>query len=142
VIKHKKVKDLLSKVLVTMQALTIASICGLGWLLSHSKVNMVQVSTNTVNARRMAVTAYIPTGNMVATMRRERPGLDAAVSPDRIDLLGKRVYIKCSDKSLGVRDIVDITDGSISNTIDLMVPDKKLAKEFGMCKDCEVMVLP
>lgn len=90
----------------------------------------------------MAVTAYIPTGNKVATMRKERPGLDAAVSPDRIDLLGKRIYIKCGDNSLGVREIVDLTDKSRTNTIDLMVPTEKLARDFGVAEDCNVQVLP
>ena len=140
--KKTKLAEMLPKITVTLQAITIASICGLGWLLSPSNANKVVSTTNVVEGRKMAVTAYIPTGNMVATMRKERPGLDAAVSPDRIDLLGKSVYIKCGDKSLGIRVVTDLTDKSVSNTIDLMVPTEKLATEFGKCQDCDVLVLP
>ena len=124
-----------------VQSITIGSICALGLILSHPKENVIVAPSTLTPKMLMTVTAYTPTDNMVATMRKEKPGLHAAVSPDRIDLLGKRVYIKCGEQSLGIREIVDLTDSKITNTIDLMVPSKKLAREFGECSECKVMVI-
>ena len=89
----------------------------------------------------MTVTAYIPTGKKAATLVTPRPGLHAAVSRDRLDLLGKRVYVKCEDTTIGIRDIVDVTDDDIINTLDIMMPTEKVAVEFGKQTDCEVIKL-
>jgi len=70
-----------------------------------------------------------------------RPGLDAAVSRDRLDLLGKQVYISCDDISIGIRNVVDLTNERVENTVDILVPTTKSANEFGKCSECEVIEL-
>lgn len=89
----------------------------------------------------LTVTAYTPTGSKVATLKREVVGRHAAVSRDRLDLLGKRVYVMCEDTPVGVREITDLLAEGKENTIDIMVPDKHTAKKFGT-QLCKVVPLP
>lgn len=89
----------------------------------------------------MVVTAYTPkVGDTVATMRKIKPGRDAAVSRDRIDLLGKRVYIMCPDMNVGVREVVDLMAEGCKQSIDILVPYDKDAVHFGSRK-CSVIPL-
>ena len=91
----------------------------------------------------MTVTAYSAEKfpGKTATGNKVRPGLDAAVSPDRLDLLGKKVYVKCGDKGLGIRIVTDIMDVGMANTLDILVPTEKNAAQFGKCADCTVIKL-
>ena len=88
----------------------------------------------------MTVTAYAPTGKKTATMRPTKVGYDVAVSRDRIDLLGKEVYILCPDKPVGLRYVSDLTHSDIKNTIDLQMSSKEEALKFGT-NQCQVIPL-
>lgn len=89
----------------------------------------------------MTVTAYVETGAKTALGFKAKPGLHAAVSRDRRDLLGKKIYVMCGDKSLGIREVTDIMGDDAKQTIDLMVPTESAAVKFGRVEDCEVTKL-
>jgi 3D (Asp-Asp-Asp) domain-containing protein len=93
-----------------------------------------------VQESMMRVTAYIPTKNKVATLKKEVVGLHAAVSRDKIDLLGKRVYIMCGETPVGIREVTDLMSKTQTNSLDIMVPDEKTAKSFGE-QSCKVIPL-
>lgn len=91
----------------------------------------------------MTVTAYSAEefNAKTALGTKIRPGLDAAVSRDRLDLLGKQVYISCDDFSVGIRNVTDLTNSRIENTVDILVPTTKAAEDFGRCTECEIIEL-
>lgn len=105
-----------------------------------SPVAPIQREIKAYQHTNMAVTAYVPTGKKTATMRPTRVGYDVAVSRDRIDLLGKEVYILCPDKPVGLRYVSDLTHTDIENTIDIQIASKKEALEFGV-NQCQVIPL-
>jgi 3D (Asp-Asp-Asp) domain-containing protein len=67
------------------------------------------------------------TPNQTAIMATPKAGKTAAVSPDLSYLLGKKVYIA----GHGVKVINDLTAVGIENTVDLLVGNKKQAKDIG-----------
>lgn len=93
------------------------------------------------NNHNMTVTAYVETGSKTALGFKAKPGLHAAVSRDRLDLLGKKIYVMCGDQSLGIREVTDVMGDDAKQTIDLMVPTEKAAVKFGKVADCEVIKL-
>lgn len=88
----------------------------------------------------MTVTAYTPLTGINATVKKVRVGSDVAVSRDRIDLLGKKVYVSCEDIPVGVRQVTDLMAEDRSNHLDILVPDSDTAKKFGS-KLCKVIEL-
>jgi len=89
----------------------------------------------------MTVTAYVETGAKTALGFKSKPGLHAAVSRDRLDLLGKKIYVMCGEQSLGIREVTDVMGDDAKQTIDLMVPTEKAAVKFGRINECEVVKL-
>jgi len=87
----------------------------------------------------MNVTAYHTKGTP-ATLKKQIVGRDAAVSRDRIDLLGKKVYVLCPDNPVGLREVTDLTADGLENTLDILVPDNKTAINFGV-NQCQVIPL-
>lgn len=62
-----------------------------------------------------------------ATMSKPVAGVTAAVSRDRMHLLGKKIYIE----GYGVREVTDVMNKRFTNRIDLLM-SKKEAIEFGV----------
>lgn len=62
-----------------------------------------------------------------ATMVRPVVGLTAAVSRDRLRLLGKKIYVE----GYGVREVTDVMNERFKNRIDLLMGTKE-AKDFGV----------
>jgi 3D (Asp-Asp-Asp) domain-containing protein len=74
--------------------------------------------------------------NNTATMTKPVPGWTVAVSRDLAWMMGKRVYIA----GLGVRKVNDLMNARYENAIDILVPDKDMAMEFGR-KTLKVVVI-
>ena len=92
-----------------------------------SKVDGLQTVIANITAYTLDPKETDSTPNQTATMDRPRAGRTCAVSPDLSSLLGKRVYVA----GHGVRVVNDLTAVGITNTIDLLVGNKKQAKEIG-----------
>jgi 3D (Asp-Asp-Asp) domain-containing protein len=104
-----------------------------------SPVGPLQREIETHKSMSMTVTAYHTKGTP-ATLKKQIVGRDAAVSRDRIDLLGKKVYVLCPDNPVGVREVTDLTAERLENTLDILVPDNKTAINFGT-NQCQVIPL-
>lgn len=74
--------------------------------------------------------------NNTATMETPKPGLHVAVSHDLLWMLGKKVYVE----GLGIRKVADLMNKRHKKCIDIMMPSKKMAKNFGK-KKLKVVVL-
>lgn len=93
---------------------------------------MTVVNQQNVKAVNMRITGYLPTGNKTALMEDVKVGWTAAVSPNCIEFLGSRVYIK----GHGVRYINDLTHPRLDEefnmcTLDIAVPTKEAAMSIG-----------
>lgn len=71
-----------------------------------------------------------------AIMVDPKPGWHIAVSTDLIWLLGEKVYIE----KVGVRKVVDLMNKRYENRIDIMMPSKEKAIEFGK-KELKMVVI-
>jgi len=104
-----------------------------------SPVAPLQREIEVHKSMNMNVTAYHTKGTP-ATLKKQIVGRDAAVSRDRIDLLGKKVYVLCPDNPVGLREVTDLTAEGLENTLDILVPDNKTAVNFGV-NQCQVIPL-
>jgi len=104
-----------------------------------SPVAPLQREIEVHKSMNMNVTAYHIKGTP-ATLKKQIVGRDAAVSRDRIDLLGKKVYVLCPDNPVGLREVTDLTADGLENTLDILVPDNKTAINFGV-NQCQVIPL-
>ena len=104
------------------------------------KVSELQAKLSKKNTYTVQVTAYTPskdetdsTPSLTALNKKSRPGRTAAVGPNLRHLLGKMIYVP----GKGTWHITDIKkrDG-----LDLMLPSKREAKEFGS-KTLTIIVL-
>jgi len=66
-----------------------------------------------------------------------KAGRDVAVSRDLMFLLGKRVYIE----GFGVRRVADLMNKRFKRRIDILAPNKKIARKLGIKKNVKVVVL-
>jgi 3D (Asp-Asp-Asp) domain-containing protein len=71
-----------------------------------------------------------------ATMSKPTPGWTVAVSRDLQHLLGETVYIE----GYGIRKIEDLMNPRFTKKIDLLMPDKQSALDFGV-KDLTIIPL-
>ena len=91
--------------------------------------NKLQIITDRYNksihlSTTLLATAY--TGDeQTATLEKPRAGWTVAISQDRLDLLGKKIYIK----GFGVRKITDLMDKEHKNALDIFM-NKKMARAF------------
>ena len=104
-----------------------------------SPVAPLQREIEARGSMNMTVTAYHFKGT-TATMKKVVVGRDVAVSRDRLDLLGKKVYVLCPDTPVGLREVTDLTAEGLENTLDILVPDNKTARDFGV-NQCQVIPL-
>ena len=124
---------------IAVAAITLASVITAQCF--NSKVPTATSVATTYTDTTMDVTAYTPAvGDTTATMKKIRVGRDVAVSRDRLDLLGKRVYIMCPGVNVGVREVTDLMAGNITQCLDILVSTDKEAMQFGR-KECTVVPL-
>ena len=71
-----------------------------------------------------------------AIMVKPKVGYTVAVSQDYLWMLGKTVYIK----GLGVFRVEDLMANRYKNTIDVLVANKEMAKQFGK-KNIELVII-
>jgi len=64
-------------------------------------------------------------------------GRDIAVSRDLMFLLGKRVYIE----GFGVKRVADLMNKRFKNMVDVLVPNKKIARKLGIKRNVKMVVL-
>lgn len=90
------------------------------------------------------ITAYTPskdeTNNnpqLTATMEKPISGGTCAVSRDLMHWLGGRIYIE----GIGVRRVNDLMNKRFKKRVDLCVPTKTYAKDFGIKKHITVVFL-
>lgn len=72
-----------------------------------------------------------------AIMEKPRPGYSIAVSQDLKFLLGKRVYIY----GFGVRYVNDLMNKRYKKRIDILVNNKKIAKEIGIVNNVKLILI-
>lgn len=103
--------------------------------------------TNFVNKyfmKKVTLTAYTNAKNETnfdnentAIMETPYPGRSIAVSQDLSYLLGKKVYIE----GIGVRIVNDLMNKRYTNSVDVLVPSKSYAKEFGVKKNKKLVLI-
>ena len=146
---HKKTK-ITAAMCALYAALVMANITG-GWAMHNSRVALERATmalerteaSNVAPSTVLTGTAYSVEKFNATTAAgyKPKPGLHVAVSKDRLDLLGKRVYITLNDgTSLGIREVSDVMHGKHTNAMDLMVSTTKEAKAFGT-KDLNIYIL-
>lgn len=72
-----------------------------------------------------------------ALMQEPVSGWTVAVSRDLIHLLGKRIYIE----GIGVRYVNDLMNPRFKNTIDILMPNVRTAREFGVKRGVRVVLI-
>lgn len=72
-----------------------------------------------------------------AIMENSIPGWTVAVSRDLSYLLGKKVYIE----GVGIRKVTDLMNKRYSKRIDVLVPNKQYAREFGKKENVKVVTI-
>ncbi len=96
------------------------------------RVIKVEASAYTLSKRETDGTPHV-----TSTMQRAIPGKTCAVSRDqRKKLMYKLIWIE----DLGMRYVNDTMHGRYRNSIDIVFPNRKSAKEFGR-KDVQIVVL-
>lgn len=65
------------------------------------------------------------------------PGWTCAVSRDLSYLLGKKIYIE----RVGIRKVTDLMNKRFTKRVDILVPNKQHAKEFGKKKNIKIVPL-
>lgn len=101
----------------------------------EAKIAELNAQISTFTNLNMTVTAYTasvdecnsdPTNT--ATMSKPVPGYTVAVSRDKLHLLGRRIWVE----GMGVYEVTDLMNSRFENRIDVLMGDKRTAKEFGV----------
>ncbi|MFW6310832.1 MAG: hypothetical protein ACOC1K_01205 [Nanoarchaeota archaeon] len=106
-----------------------------------NKINIFTKKYLYVNVTLTAYTSSIDETNEdnmnTAIMEKPYPGRTVAVSQDLSYLLGKTIYIE----GIGIRRVNDLMNKRYTKTVDVLVPTKEMAYNFGVKTNINIVVI-